>query len=348
MSSYRILLVAAAGVIIICAGVYLAAASADQRVASAAAERDGAQLRAAQAEVERGMTAELRLRAGLLAADGATMAYIADALNVGVGQSVDSASISDVLAERRAQLGLDAIAVIDIGGRYIAGTRPWTDSGGNPARHPLFAEVRNGQQLPIGLVREEARLFLATMVPIARGGTVDAYLYAARAIDAGLLTTLSALAQMDLALVAATPPARLLAHTGVQGEASWTAALERAGAAPLAAARDVVAGNASATLMPLFGNGAQALLLARAPTVRSDSDLLNQPLAALAGALALAWLLLLASWWRAILQPVQSACALLERAARGDFHLRAPPWRRGMRGRFADAFDTLMLRVGSR
>ena len=67
-----------------------------------------------------------------------------------------------------------------------------------------------------------------------------------------------------------------------------------------------------------------------------------------AAALSLAWLLALYLWWRSSLQPAMLACDLLERAALGDLKLRAPPWPSGLRGRFAAAFDTLMLRVGSR
>ena len=65
-------------------------------------------------------------------------------------------------------------------------------------------------------------------------------------------------------------------------------------------------------------------------------------------AATLAWLLALYAWWRWSLQPATLACDLLERAALGDFKLRAPGWPSGLRGRFAAAFDALMLRLGSR
>ncbi len=349
MSSYRLSGVAAIGIVVICASVLGAGRIIAERADRAGIERAISQLRAAQAEVERGLTAELRLRASLLASDRASMAYIADALSVGaVPGAVDSASISDLLAERRDQLGLDAAGVIDIEGRFVAGTRPWTDSGGNPARHPLFIEARTTQEAAIGLVREDNRLFLGSIQPITRGDTVDAYLYAASAIDAGTLKTLTALAPMDLALVAAAPPAEFLGQSGDLAEASWTAALDRAGATRVDSVVEVTAAGHRTTLISLFGHGEQALLLARPRQAPENASAVAAPLLALAGLLSLLWLLLLASWWRSTLQPLQGACALLERAATGDFNLRAPPWQGGMRGRFAAAFDALMLRVGSR
>lgn len=351
MNSYRILGIAAIGVAVICASVYGAGTAVSARIQRGDAERASAQLRAAQAEVERGLAAELKLRAGLLAADGPSMAYIADALLVGTtpGSAIDGASISDLLAERREQLGLAAAAVIDVDGRYVAGTRPWTDSGGNPGRHPLFIEARDGQRMAIGLVREDSRLFLGAIAPMVRGGTVDAYLYAASAIDAGVLQTLSALVPMDLALVATAAPAHFLGQSGDGAEAGWTAALERAASERIDAALVVDGGGDATTLIPLFGQADQALLLARPQPVGAESaGIAATPLLTLAGVLSLLWLLLLSAWWRSTLQPVEGACALLERAAKGDFHLRAPPWQGGLRGRFAVAFDALMLRVGSR
>ena len=350
MSSTRLFGVAVVGIAIICASAYGVSIAVSERVRRADNERVSLQLRAAQAEVERGRIAELKLRVGLLAADGASMAYIADALAVGAtpGQSVDAASISDLLAERREQLGLDAVGVIDVEGRFVAGTRPWTDSGGVPARHPLFTEARSGQRLAIGLVREDGRLFLGAIQPMTRAGTVDAYLYAASALDTGLLKTLTALAPMDLALVAAAPPTQLLGQSGDLPESSFTAALERAGATRIDDALEVTAAGDRTTLIPLFGHGEQALLLARTRSAPEDHLAVTAPMLALAGLLSTLWTLVLGVWWRSTLQPFHAACDLLERAATGDFHLRAPAWRGGVRGRFAAAFDALMLRAGSR
>jgi hypothetical protein len=56
---------------------------------------------------------------------------------------------------------------------------------------------------------------------------------------------------------------------------------------------------------------------------------------------------LLVAVWRLAVAPFDHACALLERAARGNFHQRAPRWTGGTAGRFAAAFDALMVRFGS-
>lgn len=338
------------GVSLVCGSVVLVGHQLDQERGSAQRQRDDALLRAAQTQVERTLSDDLRLRASLLAADGASIAYIADSLQVGAtpGQTVDSASISDLLADRREQLGLDAVGVIDVSGRWIAGTRPWSDGGPVPLRHPLFVAARDGQKLAMGLVREDRRLYLAAIQPMVRASTVDAYLYAASALDERFLKTVGTLVSMDLALLATAEPAQLLAQSTELGEQAWAGVMRATSSGAVGAPTDIATGETRMTRLPLFAHGDQAVLLAQPLSDSGGSGLLSSSLALLAALWSLAWLLVLYLVWRASVQPAKLACDLLERAALGDFKLRAPPWPSGLRGRFAAAFDTLMLRLGSR
>lgn len=350
MTLFRMAALAATGLALIFTSVLVVDRQLDAQAHSTQLQRNGALLRAAQAQVEGTRADELRLRASLLAADGASMAYIADALLVGAtpGQTVDSASISDLLADRREQLGFDAIGVIDLRGRWVAGTRPWSDGGPVPLSHPLFVEARDSQKLAIGLVREEQRLYLAAIQPMVRGGTVDAYLYAGSALDERFLQSLASLVPFELALVATSEPAQLLVQSSELGDKHWRADLAVDAAGSVGAPADVASDSQRMTRLPLFGHADQALLLARTSGVVGPRGLLSPPLLLLAALWSLGWLLALVVWWRSSLQPATVACDLLERAALGDFKLRAPAWPSGLRGRFAAAFDALMLRVGSR
>lgn len=348
MTLLRMAALAATGLALIIGSVWLVDRQLDAQAQSAQLQRDAALLRAAQAQLEGNRSAELRLRASLLAADGASIAYIADALALAAtpGQAVDSASISDLLAERREQLGLDSVGVIDLRGHWIAGTRPWSDGGELPLHHPLFVAARDSQKLALGLVREDQRLYLAAIQPMVRGGTTDAYLYAGSVLDGGFLESLATLVPLDLALLATAEPTHLLAHSTEPDDADWALPAPESGS--VGAPAEVSADAGQLLRLPLFGHADQAVLLARTSVSTAARESVTSPLLLLAALGSLAWLIALFAWWRWSLQPAALACDLLERAALGDFKLRAPGWPSGLRGRFAAAFDALMLRVGSR
>lgn len=348
MTFSRMVGLALAGVALIVVSAGGAELWLDAKLEAGARERALLQLTAAHREVEHAREAELRLRARMLAADTAASAYIADALAVAAtpGQSIDTASISDLLGERREQLGLDAIGVIDTSGRWIAGTRPWTDSGGAPVRHPLYLRARDQQQLALGLVRNEQRIYLAAIQPMGRGGSIDAYWYAASELNLEFVAAVAALAPVDLALLATAPPQQLLAPPATLGEDRWWELASALGNTPITAPTAAEAG--AALVLPVYAGAGESLLLARPRAVDSEVTEIRVVLYALAAIWSLLWLGALSWWWRSTLAPIGTACDLLERAALGDFHLRAPAWPGGVRGRFASAFDALMLRLGSR
>ncbi len=267
-----------------------------------------ARFRAAQAAVEAASREELALRAGQLATDDALAAYIVDAMQSGVpGQAIDIASISDLLGERQGQLGLDAVGVIGSDGRWITGTRPWSDGGAHPGAHALFRAARERQGLVEGLVREGERWYLGSMQPIGRTGVIDAWVYAGLHIDEAWIGRIATLAPVSVRIVASE-----------EGQ---------------------LPGNFSATLF----DESRARLEA-APEIRLAIDPLPYALllalcCLLVGGL-LVWL-----FQRAALVPASVAIDLLERAAAGDLHLRSPDWDHGLGGRFAMAFDRLLARA---
>jgi hypothetical protein len=319
-------LIGLAGAVVLMGACGLIAAQLQSSQAQVNEIRAAQLLQSAQDQLEANARSQLRLRADLLASDGATLAYIVDALQQGSipGQNVDAASISDVLAERRAQLGLDLVGVIAIDGRWIAGTRPWTDSGGAPSRHPLFQQARDSHEAATGLVLDERRLYLASIQPIVRAGNVDAYLFAANEIGAEFVAALARLAPVELSVYASDEPQDSLLQ-------STPELLGKAG---------------EPMTRSLFADEATAQLR-WSPLIMGDGNSGSPWLLALGAALSLAWIALVVLFRQRVLVPIDVACDLLERAAMGDFHLRAPAWPQGRRGRFAAAFDSLMLRLGA-
>ena len=329
MANIRVWLLGAIGVALIMALCLAAAVHLDRARLQAESTRSPRLLQVAQAQLESNMQAQLRLRAELLALDNATMAYVVDALQQGgvPGQTIDTASISDVLADRRAQLGLDLVGVIGVDGRWVTGTRPWGASNGMPLQHPLFQQARDGHELAMGLVLDERRLFLGAIQPIVRAGSVDAYLYTATEIEAGFIAALTRLAPFDISIFAAASPDQALLRSSPD--------------APNAAAQ-----TADNRQLDLFGDSKTARLAWTAKAgISGDASSSRNLLMGLGALLSLLWLVLVAAIWVRVLRPVDNACDLLERAAMGDFHLRAPAWPMGRRGRFAAAFDRLMLRM---
>ncbi|MBK8069922.1 MAG: hypothetical protein IPK27_20585 [Rhodanobacteraceae bacterium] len=227
---------------------------------------------------------------------------------------MDTASIADLLEERRAQTGLGIAGIIDIGGRWVVGARPWLDSGGLPSGHALFQRAQQEHALVRGVVREEGRAYLGVILPLMRGGTIEAWLYAARPLDEAWLQRLAALAPVKLVL--RDRDERTLAQAGAPADGDR---------------QDASADRGPGLRLPLFGSDAPVALHAQL----SDSETahLTTPILALArsrGAASGCCCSVVA--WRALLHPIDSACGLLERAAGGDFHLRAPLWRGGTRG----------------
>lgn len=305
-----------------------------QQAATQTAERE-ALLTAVSDEVSASMSADLRLRASLLAADSALTAYIADAIAVGAtpGVPIDRASISDLLGERRTQLELDWVGVIDVSGRWIAGTRPWPGVSNQLEKLPLYQQAVTGQAMSVGLLTAGEHLQLAAIEPMVRAGVTEGYLLVAQPLDTRYIERLTRLLALQYALLRSEPQPRL---------AAISADLDPARA--LAAAQGT---QEWALQRPIFGadSGVSLLALAPPPAQRSAADLAVLTFAALCCGVLLAALALFDLRVRA---PAAQACALLERAAAGDFHLRAPSWQRGMRGRYARAFDSLMARLTAR
>lgn len=271
---------------------------------------------------------ELQLRAAMLANDQAFVDYVAQSLipSPALGGAVDSASISDLLNERRH--GYDLAMVLDPRGQPVASSGVLLRDRAGIRRDPLVARAIAGLKPVQGLWIDHGQLLWVAVNPLLRGGVLQGVLLSGAWIGDEFAATASRMGHTGIALVA----------TG----AAWSPRMSGTGEVSAAALGDNVAGitaviaptgqalqlrvdqhGASAWVVPLPVSGGRAALVAVAPAgaVTATARGLARPLqlgAALLGLLAA--LLVLQQWWRTYL-PLQRMQSVVHRAANGDAHL---------------------------
>ncbi len=122
--------------------------------------------------------AQLGRVSDLFVSDPYLGAYVAEAMS-----AADRASILDLLAERRADLGFDFAAVLDPSGRVVARTDRPGESGEDLSDRNLVARALEDYGA-LGVWQEEGAFYEATVVPIDPGGALVGYLLAG--FDLGL------------------------------------------------------------------------------------------------------------------------------------------------------------------
>ncbi len=314
------------------------------------AQRDSvyAQVRAHQDQLQAWRSSDLRLRAKLLAENAAFSAYVADAIaSSGLpGASVDTASINDLLSERREQLELDWLGVLDVSGTWIAGTRPWSSVDAAIANNPLYVSAHASSEIVHRVQYDAGRWFLAAIAPLIRAGVTEAYLLAAIELDQAFIDALSAGAPARLVLAMRSGESE---SSGIfPADSSFESNLApvlRTDALPAGNGRVLLADGREAQVSPLFGDEGGPVLVAVIDPPAGSRQALVRPLIGLA-AIVLA-VLALALWvlWRRVFARIAIACDLLERTAQGDYRLRAPNWYGGFNGRFAFAFEAISARL---
>lgn len=327
------------------AGVLGALRWQEARIGQALAGQRLQDAAAVQALVEQQRGADLRTRGELIAGNQAFASYVAQALGGALpGFEVDTTSITDLLEERRGQLGLGMAAVLDAQGRVIAAAGTF-DGSGSWLTEPLFVQARDSVAASSGLWVDGERLLHVAVLPLAAVGTSDGYLVVGLPLDLPIAQAIADASGTDVALLR-TSAGGLAVHASTLDDATRRELAEQAtalaaGGTPKGSA---LAGRYHAVgTRPLLGSqAAQVMVLLPAA-----------PVQALAGAAALPWLLgslavalallTFAPWlWRRVLAPVEAVVQLLDRASGGDPHLQLPPDQAGAMTRLAAAFNGLM------
>lgn len=321
----------------------------DRRITAAVSEDQLDSARAAQRLVEAQTLQDLALRAELIAGNQAVVAYLSQALEGGLpGMESDTTSVVDLLEERRVQLDLALIAVVDGAGNLVAATDPTLPQDAF-ARAPAIAQARAQQTAQQGLFQERGRMLGLAIQPLAAYTSGDAYLVVAAPVGDAFARAVAEVGHVDVVLVgrdgvpvASTLPqasARVFAARatppGARGEGRATV--------------DAGSGQRSVLSAPLFGDvNASALLVAQPVAEAGSYAAARRPLR-IGLALGLAAMVMgLYLLWSRLIAPLQSLAEVVEYAAdSGDFHLRTSPGGASLVVRLTDAFNRLCVRARS-
>ncbi len=304
--------------------------------------------RAVQELVEQQIKQDLDVRAELIAGNQAFIGYITQAMGgILPGTVVDTASIVDLLEERRAQLGLTIAAVIDGQGQLIA-SRDRISERRNFASEPLFAQAVTGNATAHGLWVDGERVFFVAMVPLSTYGSDAGFLFVGTALDDGVATMIGKTAAADVALFAIDGQQRVLAAKSIDAGTDPNALAEKRqdtgvdGRFATSQARGYVA--------PLFGSPAGELMV----VVRSANPWVGAvtqglPLLIGLGLGLMAMFLAVRLSSARVAGHVQELARVVDHAATtGDYHLRVSEPEAGLLQPVAAAFNRLMQRLSPR
>lgn len=318
--------------------------------ANASDRLDGIQR--AQQLVERQEHTEIITRAELIANNQAVASYIVQALGESLpGMEQDSASIVDLLMERRDQLGLELIAVLDDQGRVVAATERFADSN-ELGRAPLFLQARQSKTASKGLWLDDRRLLHVAVLPLAAYGYSEIFLLVGMPVNQLLAQSIAEFGLGDVAFVAITPEGpQITASTLTPAMRDVVLPQLPAGTADQERVDFRVDGRRyHVSSSPLFGStsGRLVALVSPHPDDRSAAALrlpmVVGGLAVLAAIGLLAWLL-----WARLLAPVERLTTIIDHAASSDdMYVRAQETGAAPVARLAAAFNRLLPAVERR
>lgn len=283
-----------------------------------------------QAALERSRFRRLELISRLFAADPYFASYVAEAQQDDLGFTnggADSTSITDLLAERQAELGFDFSLVLDAEGMVIART------DGKPLRaEPLHEDALVGPVIEsleprTGYWSRDGGVFQVSVVPLADGFELAGFLVSALRLDNALANELRQASGAHFVIArklddtwtmaAGTPPPALATAllNGLRPEElpasgqSLVLAGERwrVAATPLDDARSAFALTLTDEDAALAGYRAIQAVLAFAA------------LAALAAAMLLGWTIS-----RSLVKPIHELAVAADAAAQGSYHQALP------------------------
>jgi serine/threonine-protein kinase len=297
----------------------------------------------------------------LIASDPDLASYVAASYggDLGLGEAVagDSASVRDLLLERRDQFGFDLGLVLDAGGAVLARTDEAEAFSESLAEDPLVAPAVAELTPVSGFWRHRDLLYQAAIMPLSQGTSLVGYVLLAQRVDDGLSREIARGSDAELAwwLPGGADGPRLVASSlpGEQAELlaqRFAATPQLVDALQLGQPVDGVALSVGGERWLLRasptapGEPALGLATALASATAAASgyrQILDMVLLAGSGSLLLA--LLLSLWLsRRILRPVARLADAAERAAAGDYHAQTVVAGQDALARLGRALDSLL------
>ena len=244
-----------------------------------------------------------------------------------MGGAVDSASISDLLNERRK--GYDIATVLDFRGTPVASSGILLKDHASIRQDPMVSSTISQLKPHQGVWVDHGQLLWVAVNPLLRSGALQGVLVTATRVERGFAIAVGKIAGADLALVvppsagAETAPATALTGWTEQALGAQTPQLlEVTDSAGRAVQLSDGQHQAMTWVTPLKASGGHAVLVAigseedHALFDRSALSLLIGPVGF--GVCALVLVLL---YWRRTASPLQQLLDVIENAPDGDRHL---------------------------
>ncbi len=279
--------------------------------------------------------------------------YVAQALGGSLpGVVFDTASLVDLLQDRRDQMDLAVAAVIDAQGQVVASTEPFA-AGSDFSKNPLYVNASKSGKVQTGLIVDGGRLLRVSIQPLVDYGVGVAQLVVAERIGIEQAKAIADIGHADVALLADTKDGLLMVastlpadqQVGLQDRLPERGKLDvEHGQISLGGARQDV------SVEPLFGvPQARLVSLVRPRTDMASFLALRMPFLIGCGLLLLA-LAALAWWiWQQWLRPAAALVDVLERAAQtNDVHMSAPVGGAGSLRRIGEAINQIFKQQQSR
>ena len=298
---------------------------------------------------------ELQLHADALAQDPAFVDYVAQSLipNPQLGGAVDSASISDLLTERRH--GYDVAMVLDPQGLPVASSGILLRDHASIQHDPLITDTIARLKSRQGMWVDHGQLLWVATSPLMRGRSLQGVLLVATRVDDAFAIAIGRISRSDIVLLMQPVPGADPAPS--TNPDRWVtqallAKLSEALAVKASAGTSLTLSDAqhrrTVWVTPLQASGGAAALIAINPSNDDFKTLLKRTTPMLAGVAGLGLCMLLLvwlQWWRTWL-PLQRMLGVIELGGQGDRNLTIRTHGSLIVRRLRDEINRLLHRSG--
>ncbi len=301
----------------------------DGRLTTASADERLQQMQEVQGLVAEIGRQGLESRSGQIANNQGVTGYVAQALGGSLpGVVFDTASLVDLLQDRRDQMDLALAAVIDAQGQIVASTEPFA-AGSDFSKDPLYLQASKTGKVQTGLMVDGGRLLRVSIQPLVDYGVGVAQLLVAERIGIEQARSIADIGHVDVALLVDTPSGLLMVASTLPAEQQpgLLDALPERGNADVARTEIRMGGKRhDVSVQPLFGvPQARLVSLVLPRTDAASFTALRLPF--LIGCSLLLLVLMVGAWWvwRQLLAPADALVDVVERAAQtNDMHMSVP------------------------
>ena len=284
-------------------------------------------------------------------------AYVARAFGDGSAiNGIDTASLRDLISERREDLNADIVAILDLSGKAVVENGNTQIGALSLVGNSILERAKKTDVAVSGFLVQGKRLSLITCTAIRRGADIQALLLTGQNIDTAVATEASQLANAGLVLVEKSGTTWQVVTSNVDERVNRQipAAMQIAVVDPAVGSIDgsqLLDSDSGVWIfraIPLFGSDGSVQLVSLLPPSFRDSVVraVGFPLVIAAAALLVLALIMSVIAWRRFGRPLDHLAYLSMLAEKGDHALEFKMKANGAVGRLASAFNYLMRELG--